>query len=236
LTFLILVDVFSQRKFRSHPFIQRILALQKIMHFYNSVKALNKFTGIAAALLILPIAVACGSQTGDTTAEVPQATEAVPAPVPAATPEATTPTTEGGTIVDVAISNGSFDTLVAAIQAADLATTLSGTGPFTVFAPTDEAFAALPQGTLEKLLLPKNKEALAKILTYHVVSGEVLSSDIKAGAVATVEGEDVDIAVAAGKVTVNAATVTQPDVTASNGVIHVIDTVLLPPDVDLTAL
>jgi uncharacterized surface protein with fasciclin (FAS1) repeats len=207
------------------------------MHFYNSVKALNKFTGIAAALLILPIAVACGSQTGDTTAEVPQqATETVPAPVPAATPEATTSTTEGGTIVDVAISNGSFDTLVAAIQAADLATTLSGTGPFTVFAPTDEAFAALPQGTLEKLLLPKNKEALAKILTYHVVSGEVLSSDIKAGAVATVEGEEVDIAVAAGKVTVNTATVTQPDVTASNGVIHVIDTVLLPPDVDLATL
>jgi uncharacterized surface protein with fasciclin (FAS1) repeats len=236
LTFLVLADVFSQIKFRSHPFIQRILALQKVMHFHYSVKALNKFTGIAAALLILPIAVACGSQTGDTTAEVPQATETVPAPVPAATPEAATPTTEGETIVDVAISNGSFDTLVAAIQAADLATTLSGTGPFTVFAPTDEAFAALPQGTLEMLLLPKNKEALAKILTYHVVSGEVLSSDIKAGAVATVEGEDIDIAVAAGKVTVNTATVTQPDVTASNGVIHVIDTVLLPPDVDLATL
>jgi uncharacterized surface protein with fasciclin (FAS1) repeats len=125
---------------------------------------------------------------------------------------------------------------VAAIQAVDLASTLSGTGPFTVFAPTDDAFVALPQGTLEMLLLPKNKEALAKILTYHVVAGEVLSIDIKAGAVSTVEGEDVDIAIAAGKVTVNTATVTQPDVTASNGVIHVIDAVLLPPDVDLAAL
>ncbi len=207
------------------------------MNFNNSAKALNKFTAIAAALLILPIAVACGSQTTDTTAEVPATTEAAPAPAPTATPDATANTaTEGGTVVDVAITNGSFKTLVAAIQAADLATTLSGTGPFTVFAPTDDAFAALPPGTLEKLLLPENKEALAKILTYHVVSGEVLSSDIKAGAVPTVEGEEVDIAIASGKVTVNEATVTQADVTASNGVIHVIDAVLLPPDVDLAAL
>ena len=207
------------------------------MHFNYSAKALSKFTAIAAALLILPVAVACGSQTSETTAEVPATTEASPAPAPTVTPSATTPsTTEGGTIVDVAIANGSFDTLVAAVKAADLASTLSGTGPFTVFAPTDEAFAALPEGVLDKLLLPENKEALAKILTYHVVSGEVLSSDIKAGAVATVEGEDVDIAVASGKVTINAATVTQPDVRASNGVIHVIDSVLLPPDVDLAAL
>lgn len=203
------------------------------MHFYNSAKALNKLTGIAAALLILPIVIACTRQTSDTTAEVPATT----ATAPAATPEATTPsTTEGKTIVDVAIGNGSFDTLVAAVKAADLAETLSGPGPYTVFAPTDEAFAALPEGILDKLLLPENKATLAKILTYHVVAGEVLSSDIKAGAVATLEGKDVDIAVNAGKVTVNAAKVTQPDVMASNGVIHVIDAVLLPPDLDLAAL
>lgn len=207
------------------------------MHFYNSVKALNKFTGIAAALLILPIAVACTSQTSDTTAKVPATTETAPAATPETTSSTTMPsTTEGKTIVDVAVGNGSFDTLVAAVKAADLAKTLSGPGPYTVFAPTDAAFAALPPGILDKLLLPKNKATLAKILTYHVVSGEVLSSDIKAGAVATLEGKDVDVAVNAGKVTVNAATVTQPDVTASNGVIHVIDAVLLPPDVDLAAL
>jgi uncharacterized surface protein with fasciclin (FAS1) repeats len=206
--------------------------------FYTSVKSLNKLAGVAAALLVLPIAVACGGQTADTTddtaadttTEVPAVTEEVP------TATESTPAAEGDTIVEVATTNGSFNTLVSAIQAADLVETLSGEGPYTVFAPTDEAFAALPAGTLDKLLLPENKEALTQVLTYHVVPGDIPASDIKTGAVATVEGGDVDISADAGEVTVNGAAVTQADVTASNGVIHVIDAVLLPPSLDLAAL
>jgi uncharacterized surface protein with fasciclin (FAS1) repeats len=207
----------------------------KTMRFYTSVKSLNKLAGIAAALMILPVAVACGGQSADTTDDIAtDTTTEVPAKVPTETESM--PATEGETIVDVATANGSFNTLVSAIQAADLVETLSGEGPYTVFAPTDEAFAALPAGTLDKLLLPKNKAVLAQVLTYHVVPGDIPSSDIKTGAVTTVEGGDLDVSVDAGKVTVNGAKVTQPDVTASNGVIHVIDTVLLPPTVDLATL
>jgi uncharacterized surface protein with fasciclin (FAS1) repeats len=140
-----------------------------------------------------------------------------------------------GTIVDVASSTDGFSTLTAAITAAGLTETLSGTGPFTVFAPTDAAFAALPAGVLDALLLPANKDLLVKILTYHVISGQVMAADIKDGAVATVEGDTVALSTASG-VTVNGAKVTTADVPAGNGVIHVIDTVLLPPGVDVTAL
>ena len=142
---------------------------------------------------------------------------------------------EVGTIVDVAVANGSFGTLVAAVTAADLAETLSGEGPFTVFAPTDDAFAALPEGLVAALLLPENKDTLVKILTYHVVSGEVFAADIADGDVATVEGQTVALSTADG-VTVNGANVIIADVAASNGVIHAIDAVLLPPDVDAAAL
>lgn len=138
-------------------------------------------------------------------------------------------------IVEVAIGAGNFGTLVAAVSAADLAETLSGPGPFTVFAPTDEAFAALPAGILDALLLPKNKAVLAKILTYHVVSGTVMAADVTDGDVATVEGQNVKLSTMGG-VTVNGAQVIAADVVASNGVIHGIDTVILPPDVDLKKL
>jgi uncharacterized surface protein with fasciclin (FAS1) repeats len=132
------------------------------------------------------------------------------------------------TIVDVASKNGSFKTLVAALKAAELVETLSGEGPFTVFAPTDAAFAKLPKGTLKDLLKPENKEKLQKILTYHVVPGAVFAKDIKPGAVATVEGSNVTLK--KGKsVMVNNARVIKADVKASNGVIHVIDTVIMPP-------
>ena len=140
-----------------------------------------------------------------------------------------------GTIVDVASANPDFSTLVAAITAADLGETLSGEGPFTVFAPTNEAFAALPPGVLDALLLPENKDALTKILTYHVVSGTVMAADITDGDVATVEGQNVTLSTADG-VTVNGATVITADVLADNGVIHVIDAVLVPADVDVAAL
>ncbi len=132
------------------------------------------------------------------------------------------------TIVQIASTNGSFKTLTAALKAAGLIGTLSSPGPFTVFAPTDAAFAALPKGTVEKLLRPENKAMLVKILTYHVVSGEALSTSLKSGNVKTVEGRSVMVKVGTRGVMVNNAKVVKADIKASNGVIHVIDKVLLP--------
>lgn len=140
-----------------------------------------------------------------------------------------------GTIVDVAVGAGNFTTLVAAVTAADLVETLSGEGPFTVFAPTDDAFAALPEGVLDALLLPENKALLAQILTYHVVSGKVMAADVTDSDVATVEGQTIALSTESG-VTVNGANVVAADVMASNGVIHAIDAVILPPGVDVAAL
>ncbi|MFM2042720.1 MAG: hypothetical protein RLY86_1296 [Pseudomonadota bacterium] len=134
------------------------------------------------------------------------------------------------TIVEIAAGNDSFETLVAAVKAAGLAETLSGAGPFTVFAPTDDAFAKLPPGTVENLLKPENKAQLQKVLTYHVVAGKVMAADVKPGAVPTVAGPSATIAVADGKVTIDGATVTATDIVGSNGVIHVIDTVILPKE------
>jgi uncharacterized surface protein with fasciclin (FAS1) repeats len=132
-------------------------------------------------------------------------------------------------IVDTAVAAGSFKTLAAALKAADLVDTLKGKGPFTVFAPTDEAFAKLPAGTLEDLLKPENKTKLTAILTYHVVSGKVMAADVKDGAsLKTVNGKELTASVKDGKVMIGGATVTKADISASNGVIHVIDTVLLP--------
>ena len=132
-------------------------------------------------------------------------------------------------IVETAVSNGSFKTLVAAVTAADLVATLSGPGPFTVFAPVDAAFAALPAGTVESLVKPENKGKLTSILTYHVVAGKVLSTDLSNGMKAkTVNGTEITITIADGKVKVNGAHVVLADVATSNGVIHVIDGVLLP--------
>jgi uncharacterized surface protein with fasciclin (FAS1) repeats len=133
-------------------------------------------------------------------------------------------------IVDTAVAAGSFKTLAAALKAADLVDALKGKGPFTVFAPTDEAFAKLPAGTVETLLKPENKAKLQSILKFHVVSGEVLAKDVKTGAVATLDGQRAELKVADGKVTIENATVTATDVQASNGVIHVIDSVILPSD------
>jgi uncharacterized surface protein with fasciclin (FAS1) repeats len=134
-------------------------------------------------------------------------------------------------IVDTAVGAGQFNTLAAALQAAGLVDALKGEGPFTVFAPTDAAFAALPEGTVENLLKPENKDTLVAVLTYHVVSGKIMSSDIT-GAVspATLQGATIDVVPAGGGVTVNGANVVAADVVASNGVIHVIDAVILPPE------
>ncbi len=179
---------------------------------YMKVLRPGAFAAIAVALALTLSA--CGSDSEETMET---------------TTEATTP----GTIVDVAVAAGNFTTLVAAVTAADLVETLSGEGPFTVFAPTDEAFAALPAGVLDALLLPENKALLAQILTYHVVSGKVMAADVTDGDVATVEGQNVTLSTASG-VTVNGANVVTADVAASNGVIHAIDAVILPPGVDVS--
>ena len=135
----------------------------------------------------------------------------------------------GKDIVETASSNGSFTTLVAALEAAGLSETLKGDGPFTVFAPTDDAFAKLPAGTVENLLLPENKDQLAAILTYHVVAGKVTSAQVvKLDSATTVNGQDVRIRVKNDTVMVDGATIAAVDVMASNGVIHVIDEVILP--------
>ena len=134
-----------------------------------------------------------------------------------------------GDIVDIAVAAGQFSTLAAALQAADLVDTLKGDGPFTVFAPTDEAFAKLPEGTVETLLRPENRDQLVAILTYHVVPGSVYAADVvKLDAATTVNGSDVTIRVADGSVRIEDANVVKTDIAASNGVIHVIDTVILP--------
>jgi uncharacterized surface protein with fasciclin (FAS1) repeats len=180
----------------------------------------------AAAALTL---VGCSSSTDDA------ATETVTTSEEALAEDMATDTAGAGTIVDIASTTDGFGTLVAAVSAADLVDTLNSDGPFTVFAPTDDAFAALPPGVLDALLLPENKELLTKILTYHVVSGQVMAADVTDGDVATVEGQNVTISTADG-VTINGAKVTQTDIVGSNGVIHVIDAVILPPDVDVSAL
>ena len=174
----------------------------------------------AASVLLLS---ACGSDgsTSDTTVAATDSTEMA--------------AKEAGTIVEVAQGNADFSTLVAAITAAGLGDALSGEGPFTVFAPTNAAFEALPAGLLEKLLLPENKEVLTKILTYHVVAAKVMAADVAAGDVTTLEGSAFAITTEGG-VKVNASNVTATDVAASNGVIHVIDAVLVPASVDVSSL
>jgi len=141
-------------------------------------------------------------------------------------------TTKKANIVEIAVANGSFKTLVAAVKAAGLVETLSGKGPFTVFAPTDEAFAKLPAGTVDFLLKPENKASLVKVLTYHVVPSAVYAKDIQAGStlVTTVDGGSIKVTKTKKKVVIDNSKVVKADVKASNGVIHVIDSVLLPPD------
>jgi len=132
-------------------------------------------------------------------------------------------------IVDLAVGTDFLSTLVAAVKAGDLVGVLKGDGPFTVFAPTNEAFAKLPEGTVESLLKPENKDKLIAVLTYHVVAGKVMSTDLENGMEAeTVQGQKIKVMLADGKAMINNATVTTADIEATNGVVHVIDTVILP--------
>ena len=191
------------------------------------MKQLTGFAGVigASALIGFPAwahinsntSVANATQTQQVAGNVK--TAASPAPMAA-----------GKDIVALASGNGQFKTLTKALGAAGLVTTLQGKGPFTVFAPTDAAFAALPKGTVENLLKPENKAQLTKILTYHVVPGSVVSTSLKSGDVKSVEGSSLKVAVSPGKVTVSGANVVKADIKASNGVIHVIDKVLMPPN------
>jgi uncharacterized surface protein with fasciclin (FAS1) repeats len=205
---------------------------------FKMLQAIRKSRGlfvVAASFGLMTTIAACANpDTASTTTgtESPSAITESPSVNPTVGSSPSTTNTLG-TVSDVLAGNSSFSTLLAAVQAAGLQQTLSEPGPVTVFAPTDQAFAALPAGTVDKLLLPENKEQLRKILSYHVVPGKVTSADIKPGEVATVEGQTVSIASSANNVTVNDASVSQPDVAASNGVIHGIDKVLLPPDVQL---
>lgn len=132
------------------------------------------------------------------------------------------------TVVEIAAGNDSFSTLVAGVKAAGLAEALSGEGPFTIFAPTNEAFEKLPKGTLETLLKPENKEKLVAILKYHVVAGKVMAADVTAGKVETLNGAKAEVTVKDGKVMIDKANVVKTDIIGSNGVIHVIDSVVLP--------
>lgn len=226
------------------------------MSSLNVLTLTKKFAGLlvaisAGAMLSLP-ALADNHGTSEAGMSEPAATEetmpvseptaqdpTMPTMSEPATTEETQPASESGemaesaTIVDIASGNESFQTLTAALQAADLAGVLAGEGPFTVFAPTDEAFAALPPGTLEMLLMPENKDKLVQILTYHVVPGSVKSTDLEAGPVPTVEGSDVNVTLGENQVMVNDASVVTADIEASNGVIHVIDKVILPPDLEI---
>jgi len=175
-------------------------------------------TALAAVASLSLVAAACSSD--DTSS-----TDATEASAPAETTE---------TITDVVAGNEDFSTLLAAVEAAGLGETLAGEGPFTVFAPTDEAFEALPEGTLETLLKPKNEELLSSILTYHVVPGEVMAADVESGDVTTVNGATFTVEASDMGVTItdgqgNEVDVVTTDIVTSNGVIHVIDGVVLPP-------
>jgi transforming growth factor-beta-induced protein len=177
----------------------------------------NKLSNFAFLLAVTATS-ACGTPQEPATADSAP-TEAAPAPAePAAS-----------NIVETAVDAGSFTTLVAAVKAAGLAETLSGPGPFTVFAPTDDAFAKLPAGTVDSLLKPENKAKLVAILTYHVVPGKLEAKDVVGSTkLKTVQGQELTVAVDGASVSIDGAKVVKTDVAASNGVIHVIDTVVLP--------
>lgn len=202
----------------------------------NSILAKVLFSAISVSSLVALSA--CNNQPVAENPTVPPATETqTTAETPATTvpsaspiPAGTTANQNLGELAQTAASQGSFTTLTKAVQAAGLTEQLTSKGPYTVFAPTDAAFAALPKGTVDKLLKPENKSKLVKLLGYHVVPGQVTSSQLTSGQVKTVEGTPVTIKVdsASNSVTVNGAKVVQADIPASNGIVHVVDKVILP--------
>lgn len=198
----------------------------------KSVKKFAALAGAASAFVMLPVLAekmpTSGMQTQPPSMQTQPQAETKPM-TPSASP-AMNSTTTSGSVVEVAASNGSFKTLTAALKAAGLDKALASGGSYTVFAPTDEAFAALPKGTVEELLKPENKDTLVKLLTYHVVQGEKASTSLQSGDTETLSGAPIKVNVSSGGVMVNDANVVQADIKANNGVIHVIDKVILPPD------
>ncbi|WP_445172302.1 fasciclin domain-containing protein [Microcoleus sp.] len=192
------------------------------------MKQLTGFAGVIGATALIGFPAWAHINSNTTVANATQTQQVAGNVKTAASPA---PTAAAKDIVAIASGDAQFKMLTKALGSAGLVTTLQGKGPFTVFAPTDAAFAALPKGTLEDLLKPANKAKLTKILTYHVVPGSVLSTSLKSGDVKSVEGSSLKVAVSTGKVTVGGANVVKADIKASNGVIHVIDKVLMPPDV-----
>jgi uncharacterized surface protein with fasciclin (FAS1) repeats len=196
------------------------------------MKQLTGFAGVigASALIGFPAWAHINSNTrvanATQTQQVAGNVKTAASPAPNAASPA--PTAAAKDIVAIASGDAQFKTLTKALGSAGLVTTLQGKGPFTVFAPTDAAFAALPKGTVENLLKPENKAQLTRILTYHVVPGSVLSTSLKSGDVKSVEGTSLKVAVSPQQVTVGGAKVVKADIKASNGVIHVIDKVLMP--------
>jgi uncharacterized surface protein with fasciclin (FAS1) repeats len=197
----------------------------------KTVKKVAAIAGAASALVTLPV-LAQKMPTGIMQTQPPTMRtqpQVQPKPMtPSASPTKTS-TAASGNVVDVAAANGSFKTLTAALKAAGLDKALASEGPFTIFAPTDEAFAALPEGTVEELLKPENRDTLIAILTYHVVPGENTSKTLKSGEAETLEGAAVEVKVSPSGVMVNDANVVKADIPASNGVIHVLDKVIMPP-------
>lgn len=185
----------------------------------------TRLSVLITSLLMLPIVSSCAPQTA-------QAPTAPPPTSPTSSPTAAPTPQAGGTIVEVAAANPVLKNMTAAIQAGGLTATLEGQGPFTVFAPTDQAFSTVPAATRQQLLQPQNRKTLTRILSYHVVPGDLSSGQLNSGAVKTLEGQTLTVQTGS-QVTVNNAKVTQPDIQASNGVIHVIDRIIVPPDVKL---
>ncbi len=180
------------------------------------------------ALAILSSVVLFSCEEKKATEKTPETNTPTTTPEVTKTPEVTTPAAPK-TVVDIVLGSPDHTTLVAAVKAADLATTLSGAGPFTVFAPTNAAFDKLPKGTLDGLLKPEKKADLAAILTFHVVAGAIKAADLKDGqTVKTVNGKDLKVSIKDGKVSIGGANVTAADLVSGNGVVHVIDAVLLP--------
>lgn len=212
----------------------------------NSIKLSRKLLAGVLGVSLVGALAACAPPT-DTAADAPVDAPAADAPdttapdttvgqSPIPGEEPTTDTAAGAgeeTVVEIVQQDASFSTLDQAIQAAELEDVLGAEGPYTVFAPTDEAFAALPPETLDQLLQPENQDALRQILTYHVVPGSITSPSVTPGEISTVEGSSLVVDSAAGEVLVDGARVTQPDIIASNGVVHAIDQVLLPPGLQL---
>lgn len=194
------------------------------------IQTKKKFAGLVAGLLVFPAITAC---TPETAQQTPTTTQPVQPPV--ASPTAPIANADDNRVVDVVAANSSLSTLTSAIDATELDEVLNREESFTVFAPTNEAFAALPAQTRQRLLQPENRQKLAQILSYHVVPGQLAANQLASGEVKTVEGANVNVQVdqTANQVRVNEARVIQADIPASNGVIHIVDRVILPPNFEI---